>query len=318
MTTVAIIGMGLIGTSLGMALRNAEDSRLGSLTVVGYDRDRRSLGAARGRLAIDREARDLADAVRGAQVVVLAVPVLAARDLLREIAPLLAAGTLVTDVCSTKAAIMGWATESLPAGVDFIGGHPMAGSERTGPEAADAALLLGAIYCLCVPASARKESVDLAEALVVASGAKPYYIDPAEHDSYMAAVSHLPFVLSAALVDAASRSSAWREMQPLAATGFRDVTRLASGSAEMHRDICMTNRPALSHWLGQVSAVLDELRAQLAAGDEQAVAAFFAQAHEQREAWLQVRPNMRPGEEAFEGQQPPPRVGLFGRLSERK
>lgn len=318
MTTVAIIGMGLIGASLGMALRNAEGLPLGSVTVVGYDRDRRSLSTARGRLAIDREARDLADAVRGAHAVVLAVPVLAAREVLRELGPLLAAGTLVTDVCSTKAEIMGWAAESLPSGIDFIGGHPMAGRERTGPEAAEAELLVGAIYCLCVPLSARQESVDLAEALVVASGAKPYYIDPHEHDSYMAAVSHLPFVLSAALIEAVSRGSSWRETQPLAASGFRDVTRLASGSAEMHRDICMTNRAALSHWLGQFTAVLDELRTRLAEGDEQGVTAFFAHAYEQREAWLQVRPNMRPGEDAFEGQPPPLRPSLFGRLPGRK
>jgi prephenate dehydrogenase len=313
--TIAIIGMGMIGTSLGMALRNADEpgSRLGPLQISGFDRDRSSLNTARGRLAIDRVATSLADAVAGAQIVVLAVPVLAMRELLGELAALLPAGTIVTDVCSTKAQVMGWARELLPTTVDFVGGHPMAGRERSGPDAADPELLREAIYCLTVTPHTRPQAIEAVEAMVEAAGAKPYYIDAEEHDSYVAGVSHLPFLLSAALVDVASQGSAWREMQALAASGFRDVTRLASGSPEMHRDICMTNRAALRHWIARTVSLLDEVGAQLDAEDSAAIEALFRRAYERREEWLAAKPNMRPGEDAFLGGAPEvQRPSLFG------
>lgn len=321
MVQIAIIGMGMIGTSLGMALRNADEqaSRLGALHISGFDRERTTLSAARGRLAVDREATSLADAVGEAQIVVLAVPVLALHGLLSELAPLLAPGTVVTDVCSTKAEVMAWARELLPRTVDFVGGHPMAGRERTGPAAADPALLKEAIYCLTVPADARPQAIEAVEALVETAGAKPYYIDPAEHDSYVAGISHLPFLLSAALVDLVSSGGAWREMQTLAASGFRDTTRLASGSPEMHRDICMTNRVALQHWLDRMLQSLSDVREQLDSGDQAAIEALFARAYERREEWLASKPHMRPGEEEFLGGTPELiRPSLFGLGPRRK
>jgi len=315
---VTIIGMGLIGTSLGLALRlpDEADAPLGKTVVVGYDRSSRTAGDARGRLAIDRVAATLADAVAGAQVVVLAVPVQAVRGLFNELALLLQPGTLVTDVASTKAEVMAWAEELLPRHVDFIGGHPMAGRERSGPEAADPKLFEGAIYCLTATPRTRPESLETLDALVRQIRAKPYHIDPHEHDAYVAGVSHLPFVLSAALVEATSRSPGWKEMMALAATGFRDISRLASGDVEMHRDICMTNREAVTRWIDETTRVLLDLRDALETGDAQHVQGLFERARAAREDWLDSRPNMRPGEESFEslsGAQVE-RPSLFGRL----
>jgi prephenate dehydrogenase len=233
MINITIIGMGLIGASLGMAIReaNEKEAQLGPTVVTGYDQNRRATGEARGRLAIDREARTLEDALRDAQLVVVAVPVQSIQAVFTQIAPLLPNGAVVTDVASTKAQVLEWARALLPATVEFIGGHPMAGKELSGVAAADPALFAGAIYCLTPSARARQSVINLVENMVAQIHAKVYYIDAAEHDAYVAGVSHLPFMLSTALADLVSSSPGWKEMAPLAATGFRDMSRLASGDA---------------------------------------------------------------------------------------
>ena len=321
MIRITIIGMGLIGTSLAMAIRGADEKEapLGQTVITGYDKDRRATGDARGRLAIDREARSLEEALKDAQLVVVAVPVQAIRDIFSQIAPLLPNGAVVTDVASTKGQVLEWARELLPTTVDFVGGHPMAGKEQSGAGAADPQLLRGAIYCLTPSQRARPPAIELVEAMVRQIGAKIYYIDAAEHDAYVAGVSHLPFLLSTALVELVSRSAGWKEMAPLAATGFRDISRLASGDAEMHRDICLTNRAAISRWLAEAAQLMLELREQIDAGQSDELLAVFQHAREVREEWLTSRPNLRPGEDAFENISGVAieRPSLFGRLGRR-
>jgi len=313
MIRVSIIGLGLIGASLGMALRNADpaESPLGPVEVVGFDRDAGTVRTARGRLAIDREARSLAEAVRDAQIVVVATPVLAVREVFTDLGPLLPAGVVVTDVASTKAEVGRWAATLLPAGVEYVGGHPMAGKERAGVEAADPDLFKGAIYCLTAPPRASRSAVEAVEALARAVGAKPYYIDPEEHDAYVAGISHLPLLLSVGLVEVTGRSPAWKELAPLAATGFRDVSRLASGDPEMHRDICLTNAQGITRWLNTMISFLVETRDQIEAGDAAALEDLLRRAKAQRDAWLESRPNLRPGEEAFLQQPEVQRPNLF-------
>lgn len=321
MLNITIIGMGLIGTSLGMALRSAEerDAPLGPITVIGYDRDARAVADARGRLAIDRQAANLQEALRDAHLVVLAVPAQAIHELLQQIAPLLRQGVVVTDVTSTKAQVIDWARQLLPTGVAFVGGHPMAGKERSGAAAADPDLFKGAIYCLTPLTSTPPEALELVNALVEQVGAKPYYIDPVEHDSFVAGVSHLPFMLSTALVEATSRGAAWREMAPLAASGYRDISRLASGDPEMHRDICLTNRAALIRWIDEMIEVLRESRELIEAQDAEALLALFERTRQAREAWLATRPHLRPGEQDFANLSgvDVERPSLFGRLGGR-
>jgi prephenate dehydrogenase len=301
MRNITIIGMGLIGTSLGLALRNADPatSPLGALQITGYDHDPRVARAARERLAIDQVAPGLAAAVDGAQLVVLATPVRAMQTLLRELAGLLAPHTIVTDTASTKADVCTWARDLLPATVDFVGGHPMAGREQAGPAAADGTLFHDAIYCLTPDPATREQALNLVEALVLTSGARPYYIDPAEHDAYVAGISHLPFLLSAALVSITSQSPAWQELSSLAASGFRDVSRLASGDPAMHRDICLTNRAALTRWVDEAIGALADMRTALEQADEAHFDALFTQTKAARDAWLQRAPHLRPGEEHY-------------------
>lgn len=317
MVRVTIIGMGLIGTSLGMALRSADDKESGlhGCVITGYDAQSRATTDARGRLAIDREARTLEEALHEAQLIILAVPAQALHDLFVEIAPLVPYGSVVTDVASTKAQVLEWARELLPRTVDFVGGHPMAGKERSGAKAADPALFKGAIYCLTPLAQTRQSAIELVDEMVRQVGAKTYYIDPTEHDHYVAGVSHLPFLLSTVLIEATSRSPAWREMTPLAATGFRDISRLASGDVEMHRDICLTNSTAMIRWIDDTIRILFETRDALESSNSDALEALFRHAREMREEWLNSRPNLRPGEEEFEqiaSPTMPERSGLFG------
>ena len=282
MDKIAIIGLGLIGTSLGLAVRQTQSR---NIEVVGIDLEPTHTSTARKMGAIDREARTIPEAVRGADLVIAAIPVLAMRDLFEFIGEFLKEGAIVTDTGSTKKDVVAWAEELLPAGVSFVGGHPMAGRETSGPRDADAAMLNGAVYAVCPARNASQESVQAVVSLVQAIGAKPYFVDAAEHDSYVAAVSHLPFLLSVSLVNATTRSVGWREMSRLAASGYRDISRLASGDPIMHRDIAVTNRDALVYWLDELIKDLHRLLGMVKddqAGLEQAL----VDAWEARARWL--------------------------------
>ncbi len=314
MIRIAIIGLGLIGTSLGMALRNADpkESPIGHITITGFDRDPKVTREARGRLAIDREARTLAEAVHDAQIVVVATPVRTIRDVFSELASLLPNGAIVTDVASTKAMVCRWASELLPSTVTFIGGHPMAGREQSGPGAADPDLFRNAIYCLTTISTTTPQAVEAVEAMVRTIGAKPYYIDPEEHDAYVAGISHLPLLLSVGLVTATGNSPAWKEMAPLAATGFRDVSRLASGDPHMQRDILLTNPHGLSRWIDELIRFLVTARDQITAGDAEAIEQLLQQAKATRDAWLASKPHLRPGEADFTSMPTVERPSLLG------
>lgn len=283
MKKVAIIGLGLIGGSLGLGLKEA---RVQELRVVGYSRRRETAARARQRGAVDEVASSLASCVEGAGLIILATPPAAMEAILREIGPLLPEGALVTDTASTKAVVMGWAAESLPPGVSFVGGHPMAGKEVAGIEASEGGLFRGCTYCLCPARGATPEAVEVVVGMVRLLGARPFFLDPLEHDSYAAGISHLPMLLATALVSATAGSPAWREMSRLASTGYRDTSRLASGDPVMSRDIYLTNRESLSRWLDLLMSELEALRRSIASGDP-ALEAKLRQIKEARDRWQQ-------------------------------
>src|SRR5438067_9767354 len=189
---VAIIGLGLIGGSIGLALHKAKAAQ----QVAGYDLGKGVCDRARKIGAIDQPYSSLADAVRGAELVILATPVGAMRALLQSIAPSLTPGAVVTDVASTKAQVITWAEEFLPPSEAFVGGHPMTGKELSGVEAADAQLFQGHIYCLTPTARTRPVAINKVTALIEALGARVRFLEPAEHDGQVAGISHLPFVAS--------------------------------------------------------------------------------------------------------------------------
>ncbi len=277
---VSIIGLGLIGGSLGLALRATPLD----LHVGGWDRDAATIAAALERGVIERGFDTVAAAVANAELVVVATPVLAVRAIFEQIAPYLQPGTIVSDVASTKVDVLEWAEQLLPPSVAYVGGHPMAGSEQHGIGQARAGLLRGAIYCLTPLAGAPVEALATLEQLTQAIGARPLRIEAATHDAYVAAVSHLPFLLSAALVEHVANAERWTAMQQIAATGFRDVTRLASGDPQMHRDICLTNAAMIGAELRGMAQLLNELAEHL--DDAVYLERFFAAAQAHRAAWL--------------------------------
>lgn len=291
MQRVTIVGLGLIGGSVGLGLRRwaASNSSGGqaALDVTGFDTDLEQQGHAQKMKAVDRTAWDLAKAVKEADVVVVATPVAAMRDTFEAIAPHLRGGTIVTDTGSTKADVLAWADELLPRGVSFVGGHPMAGKAQS-IEGAEADLFKGATWCVAPSVRAGEEAIRTVLGLIAAVGAEPFFVDPTEHDAFVAGVSHLPFVLSAALMRTVSRDPSWRDMKGLTAGGFRDVSRLAAGSPAMHRDILLTNRDAVTRWIDQYVQTLAELRADLqrdADGAAPALTDFFNEARDARAEW---------------------------------
>ena len=291
MQRVLIVGLGLIGGSIGLALRRWSEERKVDgrkpLEVIGFDPNLDHQRAAEKLGAVDKGAWDLSKAARDADVVILATPVNSMRAVMQDIAPHLRPGAIVADTGSTKAQVLKWSGEILPREVHFIGTHPMAGKIQS-IEGADADLFVGATWCVSPSVTASEEAVRTVLGLIAAARAEPFFIDPDEHDAFVAGVSHLPFVLSAALMNAVSRDPSWRDMKTLTAGGFRDTTRLAAGSPAMHRDILLTNRDAVTRWIDAVVGTLGEIRQSLASGDEPASAsleAFFTEARDARAVW---------------------------------
>ncbi|NBQ63906.1 MAG: prephenate dehydrogenase/arogenate dehydrogenase family protein, partial [Proteobacteria bacterium] len=221
----------------------------------------RDTALARG--FVDAAPESLAETVANSDVVVLAAPVLAIRQLLTDIAPHLAAGTVVTDVASTKASVEEWALGVLPANVEWVGGHPMAGRETAGIDHADPTLFNNRVWVVVPSSNASDVSVGRVVRLATDAGSKFITMTAADHDVAVAQVSHVPFMISTALSDAVIGNRRFGEWAPVAATGLRDITRLASGDATMHRDICVTNRDNIAKGLEDVSAVLADLARQV-------------------------------------------------------
>jgi prephenate dehydrogenase len=290
MEKVSIIGLGLIGASIGLGLRewDARENRDGSkLQVVGFDIDLAQQQQARRMKAVQDTSWDLPSAVHDADLVIVATPVGAVREVFTTIGDHLKHGSVVTDTCSTKAQVMDWARELLPTTTNFVGGHPLAGKTQS-TEAADAKLFQGATWCITPMLKAPEAAIQTVLGLAAALGAESQFIDPVEHDAFVGGVSHLPFVLSSVLMRTVSGGPAWRDMKTLTATGFRDVSRLAAGSPAMYRDICLTNRESLLRWVDEYAAGLQQVRALLADESDpegKALEDYFTGARDARADW---------------------------------
>jgi prephenate dehydrogenase len=288
MPRLAIIGLGLIGGSLGFAIKRAQPA---GLEVVGFDRERGIGGRARKSGAIDIDARDPASAVEGAAISVIATPISQVRTAFEAIAPALGEGAVVTDTASTKGDVIRWARECLPDGVSFVGGHPMAGKETSGLAAAEASLFEAKPWVITPSPDTPIRAIQTVESLVRLVGARPVVVDPLEHDTYVAAVSHLPLVVASAMFALLSGSQAWPDLAALAGPGFRDTTRLASTDPDLSHDIALTNRENIIHWLDRL---IDELRRwRLLIADEsraEDLAKVLFEAQAKRDAFLESPP----------------------------
>jgi prephenate dehydrogenase len=280
---VAILGTGLIGASLGLAIKAARPGT----QVVGYDASGDTLRRAQQVKAIDRRG-SLRDAVGEADLVVLSTPVGAMRLLFEEIGPLLRVGTIVMDTGSTKARVLEWAERLLPQGTPFIGGHPMAGKTETGPEAADARLFQGAVWCVVPGSQAPRAAIDSVVGLVESFGGAPYFLGADEHDGLVAAVSHLPYLMSVALIGHLGREGSWRETASLAAGGFAYATHLADSDPRMFADIASSNRDNIARRLDLYIAELQSLREAIVRDDPD-LKERFERARQVHQDWLAGR-----------------------------
>jgi prephenate dehydrogenase len=263
-----------MGGSLALALRAAGQQG----EIIGIARRPENVHAALACNAIDRGSTNLAD-VADADVVILATPVRVILRHIVEVAPLLKPGALLIDLGSTKQAICA-ALAAVPEHVAVVGAHPMCGKESSGFDVADASLYHDKTFVLCPLPRTTEAALATALALVHAVGARPLRLDPAEHDELVAAVSHVPYLLSTALITAttAADGQAWQ----VAASGFRDTTRLAGSDPGMMLDIVLTNQAAIRTALDRVRACLDTWAGWLAGGDEADLRAAFMTAQQQR------------------------------------
>ncbi len=246
-----IVGPGLIGGSIGMFLRKNKISS----SVIGVARHKDTLRKALKKGAINKAQTDLKKAVADADLVVIATPVLALKKVIAEIKNNLRPGCIVFDVGSTKREIVLQAQETLPGHVHFVGVHPMAGSEKAGVEFARADLFKGSVCFVAKTKKTEKTALLKVRELWKRLGARCVEIDPAVHDNIVASVSHLPHLISVALVN-----SVPDKYLKFAATGFKDTTRIAAASAEIWHDITLSNRKAILQQIEKFEAVLKKLK----------------------------------------------------------
>jgi prephenate dehydrogenase len=293
-TKVVIVGVGLIGGSFALGLKAA-----GAVEhVVGLGRSAQALARARELGIIDEAAASPQDALAGADLVLLAAPVAQTGPILAQLAPYLEPQTIVTDAGSTKSDVVAAARAALGDRVrQFVPGHPIAGRESNGPDAAIPDLYRGKKAVLAPLPENSPEAVERVAAAWRTCGAVIHMLSPQEHDKVFAAVSHLPHLLAYALVDDIANKPHADLLFQYAASGFRDFTRIAGSSPEMWRDISLANRDALLGELDAYLAQLTHLRARLAASDGAALEATYANAQRARRAWT----------EAIETAEKPPR-----------
>ena len=262
---VTIVGLGLIGGSLGMALKK----RGLAARRIGFGRPS-TVARALALDAVDGGTDDLRKAVDGAQLIILAAPVGAILDCIPRLKDITSPEALVTDVGSTKRLICERAREAFGVEPLFLGGHPLAGKERSGVENADAGLFTNARYVLTPLAEGDLEEprIKAFVSLVSAIGARPYFMDPARHDRALAFLSHLPQLVSSGLASLIAEEDRNSQLPVgLAATGFRDVTRLAESPYSVWRDICRTNLENIQYALDALGKKLEFMKHHLGDGE---------------------------------------------------
>lgn len=301
MNKITIIGLGLVGNSIGMALKRTlspqgQSTPQPPMQITGLDPDRqREVDALRKYGSIDAIAQSLEQAVEGAQLVIIATPAAAAYEVLAAIDPYVPEGAVITDTLSSKEQIMRWAGEALGKNVNFVGGHPIIGNDNpdspSNKSTPSADLFRNARWAIMPRLGATNEALNVVIWLAETVGASPLFIDPFEHDSYLAAVGHLPVVASAALWQIAHSSPSWEDMSPFARSGFKSVTEPLAIPPEIIEGALTGNRRALIGWLDRYLIALQEMRDMLArhtghGSDDNPLLSTFAEAHDTRGAWI--------------------------------
>jgi prephenate dehydrogenase len=284
---VCIIGLGLMGGSLGMALRAGH----ACASVTGSDRVAETRAQAIALGSVDSAFPDARDAVRQADLVILATPVRAIVRLLGELAPAFRAGAIVMDLGSVKSPIVA-AMAGLPPDVQPIGGHPMCGKERAGLAAADPGLFRNAVFCLAPLERTSAETLAVARDLVAAVGARSLVIESRRHDRLVAVSSHLPYLVAAALTATAGETAAGDDLLwMVTASGFRDTSRLAGSDVDMMMDILLTNSNNVASAARRAAQRLAALADAIAGVDEERLRSTLAAT---QQTWQEQRSRREP------------------------
>lgn len=283
---IALIGLGRLGGSIGMAL-GAQNG----LQIAGFDRDPDAMRVAQSRGAVHRTEWNLINAVEGADLVLLALPLAEQRDILAALAPSLRDGCVVASVAPLLSPPIAWANELVPAGRFFAAAHPILNPAQlhtgdAGLNAARADLFARGLWAIAPAPACAPEALKLVGDLAMLLGASPYFIDPAEHDGLMGGVDALPALLALALMQAATASPGWKEMRKLADRGFATAT---TPLADAERAPLTLNRDSALRYLDAAIAALQSLREKIAAGHETALDELLAEAASLRAKWLTDR-----------------------------
>jgi prephenate dehydrogenase len=279
---ISIIGVGLLGGSIGLAVRQRKLAG----EIAGYVRRTASLKDCERAGAVDYATTDLLAAVSNADLIILCTPLAQMRALTEQILPAIKRGAIVTDVGSVKAEVVR-ELESIvaKAGAHFVGSHPMAGGEKMGVLAAKANLFENAMCVVTPSKKSNAKAVSAVEKFWKSLGARTIRLNAAQHDLFVSRSSHLPHVVAASLASLVLNPAATKAQTTLCATGFRDTTRIASGSPEMWRDIAMANRKNISQSVDAFVAEVKKFQAALKSGDAKAVENFFSTAKQRRDNW---------------------------------
>jgi prephenate dehydrogenase len=310
---VAVVGLGLIGQSIGLALRRYPEK----VTVVGHDPSPELSSKAKRAGAVERAEWNLINAVANADRIVLALPINEIRFTLEAMKQDLQPGCVIVDTADIKAPVMEWAAELLPPNVHFVGGHPILLTDALEPDAARADLFDGKLFCLTPDARTDPGGVRLAADIAEAVGAKPYFMDALEHDGLAAGAQTLPTLMAAALMSVTTGSQGWKEMRKLAGNQYYAGTVLVAGSGQQVAAEALANRENSAHWIDAVIAELASYKAQLLAGDADQLAAGVDRGLEAGKSWLNAAVS---GHWEIDGVPPTPPMGMgirelfFGRL----
>jgi prephenate dehydrogenase len=279
---ITIVGVGLLGGSIGLAARNRRVAR----EMAGYARREQTIAESEKIGALDYATTDLLAAVSNADLVILCTPLAQMRSLAKQFLPALKRDVIVTDVGSVKAGVVR-ELESLiqKSGAHFIGSHPMAGGEKMGVLAAKADLYANAVCVLTPTRKSNAAAVRKLEQFWKSLGARTLRLDAAKHDLLVSRSSHLPHVVAATLTNLVLNPANPRTQTGLCATGFRDTTRIASGSPEMWRDIALANRKNVSRAVDAFVVELRKFQSALKKSNASAVEKFFASAKQRRDNW---------------------------------
>lgn len=280
--TITIIGAGVIGTSLGLALKQAKDPP----RLLGHDKELANTRAAVKKGAFDKAEWNLINACEKADLVILAIPLNGIRPTLETIAPYLKENVVISDTSRSKVSILTWAKELLPENVHFVSGDPIVHSPGRGHEHASADLFRDRLYCLTPAPSAGEVAVQLLVDVINIIGAEPFFLDAAEHDGLVTAIEHLPVALSVTLLNTLSNQGSWREMRKLAGSLFEQVSAGAVGDSDTLKDNFLSNRDNLVRWLDNYITQLNQLRALLADADSEELIQMLDKAVVERHNWL--------------------------------